>query len=599
MATIISARVEDQALLLLSVPKIASGGANEVRVEVLFDISWKGYGKTAIFYKNKNKVYNVVMTDDTCIIPHEVLAEAGRIYFGVMGVSGSVVRTTEVVALAVSQGAITGTQPVEPRPDVYKQLLGVYGQTVQKIDVQAARLDNLAAGGTPDGSEVADIRVGYDGTTYGNAGTAVRQQVGKIAHDMSEKLEYYAVEQPIQRIVNSSQNVDGISTFVRYNYVLPEACDLETVDFTIRVGNSAGDVKRVSAKVYIYVGETAAQLPEVYEEELPVGRDLFIRHRATSIYRGVTRVQVNVYYHCTASSDTANVYYYPATVSMAINDAQAPVEPEVLHLTSSVVTSETKPSVMATREYVDQVAAAAGTGSIRAYMHKVFAGETARIKLLGDSITHGMAGKGYAPDGDPIPNVWGLDLKQNPNGYCWANLLRDYVQSKFPAATVVNYGQSGWASRDIVSNISVLIEDEDDVVVCMIGTNDRGTGTLSEYRDNLEAVCKVCKERGKALILLAGPPASVEREAHTDAGGTFSFHMEDVAMAVQDVGYMNNVPTVNVYQLLLERCGYDFAAVDALLYDGLHPNDDGYKIMFQVIAGALGFTVRRDGATWA
>ncbi len=198
MSTIISARVEDQALLLLSVPKIASGGANECRVEVLFDDSWKGYGKTAIFYRNKSKVYHVVMTDGTCIIPHEVMAEAGRIYFGIMGVSGSVVRTTEVVALAISQGAITGVQPVEPMPDVYKQLLSVYGQTVQKIDVQTARLDVLAAGGTSDGTEVADIRVGYDGKTYGSAGTAVREQIEKVAGGV-DNAKRLVLDNPVHR----------------------------------------------------------------------------------------------------------------------------------------------------------------------------------------------------------------------------------------------------------------------------------------------------------------------------------------------------------------------------------------------------------------
>lgn len=182
MSTIITARVEDQSLLLLSVPKIASGGANECRVEVLFDDSWRGYGKTAIFRRNKSKAYHVVMIDDTCTIPHEVLAEAGRIYFGIMGASGSVVRTTEVVALAVSQGAITGVRTTEPTPNVYKQLLSGYGQATRAIAVESARIDNLIAGGAADDAEVADIRVGADGKTYTTAGEAVREQVNGLHH---------------------------------------------------------------------------------------------------------------------------------------------------------------------------------------------------------------------------------------------------------------------------------------------------------------------------------------------------------------------------------------------------------------------------------
>lgn len=183
MYTIITARVEDQALLLLSVPKIASGGANEVRVEVSFSTDWIGYGKTAIFYRNKNKVYNVVMTDDACTIPHEVLAEAGRVYFGILGASGATVRTTEVVALSISQGAITGVQALEPLPDVYQQVLSAYGHNAEAIAVERARIDNLVKlpnGSTTSDAELQDIRVGANGLTFATAGAAVREQLNSI-----------------------------------------------------------------------------------------------------------------------------------------------------------------------------------------------------------------------------------------------------------------------------------------------------------------------------------------------------------------------------------------------------------------------------------
>ena len=175
MYSTITARVIDQTLTITNVPKIASGGENEIRVEVTFDNYWSGLGRTAIFYRKENQVYHVVMVNDVCVIPREVLTEAGTLYFGIIGTDGSSVRTTEVVALSVSQGAITGLGNFQPLPDVYKQLMSAYAQAINDIAVESARIDNLLSAETTDG-ELIDIRVGADGTTYASAGEAVREQ---------------------------------------------------------------------------------------------------------------------------------------------------------------------------------------------------------------------------------------------------------------------------------------------------------------------------------------------------------------------------------------------------------------------------------------
>lgn len=58
-----------------------------------------------------------------------------------------------------------------------------------EIDVERKRIDNLAklpAGSTTGDAELKDIRVGADGTIYGNAGEAVRQQVGLLKEDLDK-----------------------------------------------------------------------------------------------------------------------------------------------------------------------------------------------------------------------------------------------------------------------------------------------------------------------------------------------------------------------------------------------------------------------------
>lgn len=265
MSTIISARVEDQALLLLSVPKIASGGANECRVEVLFDDTWKSYGKTAIFYKNKNKVYHVVMTDDTCIIPHEVLAEAGRVYFGILGVSGSTTRTTEVVALAVSQGAITGVQALEPLPDVYAQVLSAYGMLSARVN----NLTTLSEGSTTGDAELIDARVSDVGHAHDNVGGLLRTNMSLLRmHNASESMKEIDLYSQFAHVyINGKENGQKDTISNRSPVKLPRYVTVKTMPGY-----------QLSAQKYSdATGSTAIGYTEWTGDEVLLGDDYYYR----------------------------------------------------------------------------------------------------------------------------------------------------------------------------------------------------------------------------------------------------------------------------------------------------------------------------------
>ena len=164
--TIMTARVTDQHLKLVNVPLIASGGVDVIQIRFEFCDLWDGCGKTAVFYRDPDEVYHVPISDGVAAVPHEVLADEGYFFLGVMGAKSNI-RTTEVVRLFVSQGAITEATAnhEEPTPDVYQQLLAAYGVLDSAVAVERARIDNLVAGDR-DVTEAGFYQAQYDPAGY-------------------------------------------------------------------------------------------------------------------------------------------------------------------------------------------------------------------------------------------------------------------------------------------------------------------------------------------------------------------------------------------------------------------------------------------------
>lgn len=121
----IKVKTADQALIMTDSPLIASGGVNEDTIIFDFDSSWTGYTKTAVFYVNAENVYHtLVSSTNTATVPQEVLKAPGTMLFGVMGVKGNEVKTSEVIRYQVAAGAITeSTEVPDPTPDIYAQIL--------------------------------------------------------------------------------------------------------------------------------------------------------------------------------------------------------------------------------------------------------------------------------------------------------------------------------------------------------------------------------------------------------------------------------------------------------------------------------------------
>ena len=124
--TTINLFASDQLLTVVFKPKLASGDMNSVLLHVDFDSIWDRFTKSAVFFtSNDDTVYEMILTDGECTVPHEVLAESGTLFIGVRGVAAdNAVKTSTLVKYKIDDGAPVGEgTTVAPTPDVYQQIL--------------------------------------------------------------------------------------------------------------------------------------------------------------------------------------------------------------------------------------------------------------------------------------------------------------------------------------------------------------------------------------------------------------------------------------------------------------------------------------------
>lgn len=186
--------VTDQRLKVVTAPTLASGGINEVKVVFNFCGKWDGFVKTAIFYRDTDKIYYAVLNEnDICILPWEVYAEDGTFFISVFGEKDDTRRTSTIVRYKVGKGIVAEElMPSEPSPEVYDQIIKLFQdtkETVSGAEDAARRANDIAAdleqkladgyfNGEP-GETVDDGRVG-------NAPWSSKNTVDKLCPSFAE-----------------------------------------------------------------------------------------------------------------------------------------------------------------------------------------------------------------------------------------------------------------------------------------------------------------------------------------------------------------------------------------------------------------------------
>ncbi|MEA0563268.1 GDSL-type esterase/lipase family protein [Lysinibacillus irui] len=150
---------------------------------------------------------------------------------------------------------------------------------------------------------------------------------------------------------------------------------------------------------------------------------------------------------------------------------------------------------------------------------------------------------------------------------------------------VKNWGISGKDSKYIYQNIDSLLEVDDDIIIVQLGTNDRvntlNTATLKTFQ---QGIIDKCIALNKSIILMSANVVS----AANDNEITKNYKMSDVDEAIFDLTTQNSLKFVSNFSAFEKYAIQNNVTIDSLLDDGLHPNDEGYYVMFKNIVNELG-----------
>lgn len=192
--------------------------------------------------------------------------------------------------------------------------------------------------------------------------------------------------------------------------------------------------------------------------------------------------------------------------------------------------------------------------------------------------------KNYILIGDSV--VYGIGSYENCG---WSTLFKKYIIGMDDTKECNNFvhiaGFPGARSNDILNRIDNILDgykfdDFKNIVILSVGVNDtqcfngKYRITKEDYKSNIEKIIKKVKEKDYELIILGLTKIGVEEKIEFKPN---KFYDNKVVLQydsiLKEVCKNSMVKYISMYDVLQNE---DFV-------DGLHPNENGYKKIFETL----------------
>jgi lysophospholipase L1-like esterase len=198
----------------------------------------------------------------------------------------------------------------------------------------------------------------------------------------------------------------------------------------------------------------------------------------------------------------------------------------------------------------------------------------------------------------------------------YAQILQKELPERGIDVNVVNAGVGGNSTADARKRFEKdVLAPKPNLVIIQFGICDSAVDVyknppatrprvgIKEYKENLQYMVRALKERNIKTILMTPNPLRWtpelkrmygKRPYHPESDDGFNVLLKDYAEVVRRIAGTEKIVLVDVYAAFESYGREPSKSVKDLLLDGMHPNNNGQRLVANLLLPRIGDLVQRD-----